>query len=387
MHKFGLWRRWLRPLLSSLRDGLALLLPSFLIRWLYGPADFAFLVHPRGLHDVERRYPFFRKLPPRVREWVLRYHWPVVLEKISVQDALGRCAKGYLISISLTAEQILPERILAKKKILQALKLAEKLGCKIVGLGALTASVTKAGTWLVGQTKLALTTGNAYTVAVTCEDVERLIAQQGLDDPLIAVVGCYGNIGEALTKLLGRHYRLMLVGRASEMLFAFLDRMKGCLDRETVISSDLDALRDADIVITATNSLSLKLTAEMLKPGAVVYDLAQPPNADHPSFWWSDKVLRLDGGYVQAPGLQMRFDLGLPKGTVFACLSETILQALEHDFRNHVGRVDLVHVALTQHWARRAGFRPALGFLEREEVIPNVCERFSNLRGDDARVA
>lgn len=73
MHKFGLWRRWLRPLLSSLRDGLALLLPSFLIRWLYGPADFAFLVHPRGLHDVERRYPFFRKLPPRVREWVLRY--------------------------------------------------------------------------------------------------------------------------------------------------------------------------------------------------------------------------------------------------------------------------------------------------------------------------
>ncbi len=383
----SLWRKWLCPLLCSLRDGLALLLPSFLVRRLYGPADFAFLVHPRDLHDVERRYPFFRKLSPQVREWVLRYHWPVVLDKISVRDALGRRTTGYLISISLTADQMLPERIVAKKKILRALKLAEKLGCKIVGLGALTASVTKAGTWLVGRTKLALTTGNAYTVAVACGDIEQLIAQLALVDPLIAVVGCYGNIGEALTKILGRRHRLMLIGRASEMLFAFLDRMKGYLDKETMISTDLDALHEADIVITVTNSPSLKLTAEMLKPGAIVYDLAQPPNADHPSFWQSDRVQHLNGGYIQVPGLEMRFDLGLPKGVVFACLAETILQALERDFRHHVGCVDLLHVALTQRWAWRAGFRPALGLPEKERVIPNACERFAHVRGNDTRMA
>lgn len=381
MRKFLLWRSWLRPLLRSLRDALALVLPSFLVHRLYGPADFAFLVHPRNLHDVERRYPAFRQLSPRMRNWVLHYHWPVVLDKISVQDALGRRTQGYLISISLTAELMLPERVLAKKKIVQALKLAEKLGCKVVGLGALTASVTKAGTWLVGRTKIALTTGNAYTVAVTCEDIEKLVAHLGLDDPLIAVVGCYGNIGEALTNTLGRRYRLMLVGRASEMLFAFLDRMKGYLDRETVISPDLDALHEADIIITATNSPDLKLTAKMLKPGAIVYDLAQPPNADHPSFWWSAKTIRLDGGYVQVPGLQMRFELGLPKGVVFACLAETILQALERDFRHHVGRVDLGHVALTQRWAWKAGFRSALGLIEltkRAEVVPHVPERFGS---------
>ena len=378
------FREWLRPVLYSLCDGLALVLPKPLARALYGPADFAFVVHPRDLYDVERRYPAFRQLSRRMREWVLHHHWPVVLDTIIVQDALGRRAKGYLISISLTAEQMLPERILAKKKILQALKLAEKLGCKIAGLGALTASVTKAGTWLLGRTKLALTTGNAYTVAVACEDIEQLIDQFDLEDPLIAIVGCYGNIGEALTKLLGERYRLMLIGRAEDMLFAFVDRMRGRLGPETVISADLDDLHQADIVITATNSSSLKLTAEMLKPGAVVYDLAQPPNADHPSFWATERVLRLDGGYVEVPGLQMKFSVGLPKGVVFACLAETILQALERDFRSHVGRVDLGHVNLAQRWARRAGFRSALAG-EKEVITSGYFS--SPSRGDDTSVA
>jgi fatty aldehyde-generating acyl-ACP reductase len=377
-------RKWLRPALSSLRDGLALLFPKPLVRALSGPADFAFVVHPRDLYDVERRYPAFRKLSRRMREWVLHHHWPVVLDTITVQDAQGRRAKGYLISISLTAAQMLPERILAKKKILQALKLAEKLGCKIAGLGALTASVTKAGTWLLGRTKLALTTGNAYTVAVAYEDIERLIEQFDLKDPLVAIVGCYGNIGEALTKLLGERYRLMLIGRAEDMLFAFIDRVQGRLGPEAVISTDLDDLSQADIVITATNSSSLKLTAEMLKPGAIVYDLAQPPNADHPSFWVTERVLRLDGGYVAVPGLQMRFNMGLPKGVVFACLAETILQALERDFRHHVGRVDLGHVTLTQRWARRAGFRSALA---REKEVITSGYFSGSARGDDTSMA
>ncbi len=377
-------RKWLRPALCSLRDGLALVFPKPLVRALYSPADFAFIVHPRDLYDIERYYPAFRKLSCRLREWVLHYHWPVVLDTITVQDALGRRAKGYLISISLTAEQMLPERILAKKKILQALKLAEKLGCKIIGLGALTASVTKAGTWLLGRTKLALTTGNAYTVAIACADIEQLIGQFDLEDPLIAIVGCYGNIGEALTKLLGERYRLMLIGRAEDMLFAFVGRMRGRLGPETVISADLDDLHQADIVITATNSSSLKLTAEMLKPGAIVYDLAQPPNADHPSFWTTERVLRLDGGYVEVPGLQMKFSVGLPKGVVFACLAETILQALERDFRPHVGRVDLGHVTLAQRWARRAGFRSALA---REKEVITSGSFSSSTRGDDTGMA
>ncbi len=104
------WRRWLRPALYSLRDGLALALPKPLVRALSSPADFAFLVHPRDLQDVERRYPAFRQLAPWMRELILRYHWPVVLDTITVQDALGRRVRGHLISISLTAEQMLPER-------------------------------------------------------------------------------------------------------------------------------------------------------------------------------------------------------------------------------------------------------------------------------------
>ncbi len=66
--------KWLRPALCPLRDGLALVLPKPLVRVFCSPAAFAFIVHPRDLYDVERRYPAFRQLPPQMRELVLRYH-------------------------------------------------------------------------------------------------------------------------------------------------------------------------------------------------------------------------------------------------------------------------------------------------------------------------
>lgn len=164
------FRSRLRPALLALRDGLIPLLPRPFRKKL--AADFAFLVHPRDLRDVERRYPAFRRLPPKLQDWILRDHPPVVLGQVTVHDRLGRRAQGYLISISLTAEQMLLKPPLARKKIRGAVRLAEALGCRVVGLGALTASLTHAGTWLLDRLpsssahSLALTTGNAYTVAI-----------------------------------------------------------------------------------------------------------------------------------------------------------------------------------------------------------------------------
>jgi len=356
-------RRWLRLASLALRDGLIPFLPQSINRKLLAPADFAFLIHPRDLQDVERRYPAFRRLSPRLQNWIL-HHPPVVLDRITVRDRLGRHICGYLISISLTAEQMLRKRSLAKEKILQALRLAEALGSRVIGLGALTASVTDSGRWLLGwiqrNMSFALTTGSAYTVAVAHKDIEQLIAHLGLEDPLIAIVGCYGSIGEALTKLLGPKYRLLLIGRAKGRISAFWECIKGYLSRGAMISTRLEDLKEADLIITTTNNPSLKLRAEMLKPGAVVYDLAQPPNTDYPSLWHSNRVLCVDGGLVEAPGVGPRFDFGLPKGVIFACLAETILQALEGDFRHHIGSVSLKHIGLITDWAKRAGFQPAL---------------------------
>lgn len=61
------WRGWLRLTLFALRDGLIPFLPQSINRKLLAPADFAFLVHPRDLRDVERRYPAFRRLPTRLQ--------------------------------------------------------------------------------------------------------------------------------------------------------------------------------------------------------------------------------------------------------------------------------------------------------------------------------
>ena len=54
-------------------------------------------------------------------------------------------------------------------KIIKAGKVAEKLGAKIVGLGAFTSIVGDAGVTVANNLNIAVTTGNSYTVATALE--------------------------------------------------------------------------------------------------------------------------------------------------------------------------------------------------------------------------
>ncbi len=126
---------------------------------------FAFLVHPRNVPDVYRKYPFFKYFSHSFTESVLMRFWPVVLSRITgVEDnQTGKNVDGWVISIPITAEQMMSNRELAKRFIVKACKLAEKKGAKIIGLGALTASLTRGGLDLLPHTKAGITTGRIYT--------------------------------------------------------------------------------------------------------------------------------------------------------------------------------------------------------------------------------
>lgn len=65
-----------------------------------------------------------------------------------------------MIGVPLTPKQMTENRNLAKKRILQAVKLAEKKGVTIIGLGGLIASVTEGGTYILKKN---------HTVNITME--------------------------------------------------------------------------------------------------------------------------------------------------------------------------------------------------------------------------
>ncbi len=76
----------------------------------------------------------------------------------------------------------------------------------------------------------------------------------------------------------------------------------------------------------------------------------------------------VDGGVAEIPGIDVRGDIGLPRGLAYACLCETMLMALEGHRPHAVGTAEVGHARRMRDAARRhahLGFtlaEPALSF-------------------------
>src|SRR5580765_5517348 len=85
-------------LITALRDLFILWSPTFIARMLIQKGDFAFLIHPRDLSDVARKYPIFSHLPPEWVESFTRYLWPIVGSRITglQSSKTGESKTGYI---------------------------------------------------------------------------------------------------------------------------------------------------------------------------------------------------------------------------------------------------------------------------------------------------
>ena len=130
--------------LKGRRDLIIRFLPGFVACLLVGKGEYAFVVHPRDLSDTKRKYPFARYLPKTVIEAWSRYQWPTIASKIKgLRTPAGREVNGWVVICPLTTKLMIKNRGIAQKRVLQTVRLAEKLGAKIVGLGAFTSIITK----------------------------------------------------------------------------------------------------------------------------------------------------------------------------------------------------------------------------------------------------
>src|SRR6185503_3607055 len=125
-----------------------------------GHYKFAFIVHPRSRADIQRKYHIFKYLPDICTDLFTKYFWPVTLSKITGLKSLTNSneIEGFVISILPTAKQMVEDRPLALKRIIQACILAKKKGANIVGLGGLTSSFSKGGLDLLNSVDINITT-------------------------------------------------------------------------------------------------------------------------------------------------------------------------------------------------------------------------------------
>jgi fatty aldehyde-generating acyl-ACP reductase len=264
--------------------------------------------------------------------------------------------KGYISGLLLTARQMmeLPRDVVRKHILNAALLLQDDFNVDLIQLGALTTSVTDGGVWVANQKEYKgyVNHGDSYTAAVTCQTVRKVVEffDEEPSDQVIAIVGAYGVIGEAVSKLLVSQFQhAILIGRRKEKLDELEKKVVG--DFETTVELKT---KEADVIVTATSHPDALLHSEHLGKDAIVVDVSQPPNLSFEECRLRPDVCRVDGGLVDFP-----FVTGIPGmavGKNFACIVEVIMQAMENERKNHVGSIDLSHLRKTENWGKKYGF-------------------------------
>ncbi len=293
--------------------------------------SFTFLVHPRTRtgEDLARVWRPLGRVPEKVYDTALR-RLPLPPVTIAAVEVGGEQV-GHVVLVPFGARHLLQAPAEGRARVARAVDRAVALGSGVVGLGALTATVTAGGASLRNRTDIAVTNGNAFTAAT----VERQ-ARDALDRFVptggrrVAVVGATGSVGTAVTRLLARDggvEHLVLVSRTAPRLAGLAAEVGGRVP--TTTATDLRAVADADLVILLTASADAVLRAEHLAPGAVVIDATQPRNTSPGLLVERPDVLVLDGGVVDVPSLRLHgSDIGLPDGRAYACFAETAMLAL-----------------------------------------------------------
>jgi len=311
---------------------------------------FAFVIHPLSQEDFKKdpAVGMLTKVPgvADVVEKAMAYSPPFIYSKVTgIKSPQGIEAEGWLITVGGTPKQMLahsPE--FTYKRLLQAARMAKRLGAQIMGLGAFTKVVGDAGLTVSRKADIPITTGNSYSASgalwAAADAVRRMgllkIEKGKIIDAKAMVMGATGSIGAVCSRLLALVVNdLYLVGRNPAKLLA----LKKSIEKEapscriTLSTYAERYVGDMDMIVTTTSGAGKKVLDIMrVKPGCVITDVARPLDLSPEDVAKRPDVLVIESGEILLPGDVKMKDIGLPKNVAYACLAETIVLALEGRF-------------------------------------------------------
>uniref|UniRef100_A0A7C3DIQ5 Glycerol-3-phosphate acyltransferase n=1 Tax=Meiothermus ruber TaxID=277 RepID=A0A7C3DIQ5_MEIRU len=341
----------------------------------------AFMIHPLTLDDLFQS-PRFRWARPLVERGLISQSLvenlaeairPMKVGELrGVKTSDGREIRCHLISAPLLPHQITGKPELATQRAIQGARLAKELGCTVVGLGAFWSVVGEKGRMVQEAVpEIEVTNGGAYTAGTVKAAIPGILAhfeQSGrrLQEATAAVVGANGvvafGIARQIAPLVGK---LILVGRNQERLEKSAATLKQNLERkgqpvpQLIVTTDISAIREADLIFTATSDPQPVIFPQHVKPGAWIYDEGVPPDVDA-SVKQVPGVRVIPGGVVRPPGAMTgNLDLHFGEGAVPACLAETMILAAEkaYERKSLGGETKSENIQFFVERAEALGFR------------------------------
>ena len=331
--------------------------------------------------------PRLKEKRRRLAERALRWVPPLKRETVTgIRSPTGRTVEGDMILWPMIPEQIvkMPAEFTVGR-LIEAGKLAQRLGAKIVGLGAYAAWVGRRGVLLAEIMSIPVTTGTSYTIAVALEALRRAAAAVGIElsGSTVTVIGATGCIGEICCRLLSRETgRLILTARHEGKLRELTGSIRALVpEREISFTTNVrEAVVEADVVFVCTNVLTPFVALRDVKPGSLVCDISLPHNIRKEEAENRPDVLVIDGGVVRPPGqVDFHFHFGLGRGLVYACMAETMILALEELYVSFSlgGDISLANVVKVEELGKKHGFTVA-EFISFGNPVPQ--ERLEQVR-------
>jgi predicted amino acid dehydrogenase len=355
---------------------------------------FAFIIHPIDVRrDAARKVPILKYAPMPLIEQILLRKSPVLMSHISgIESPTGAQAEGWLIGCPLSPRQLLhlPHEVVYEK-IAAAGKLGAAQGAKIVGLGAFTSVAGDAGISVAERLRgiINVTSGNSYTVFTAVEGLLKAadLMETDIKNARAVIIGASGSIGAVCAKILAPQVgEVLLAGRHREKL----EKVQAEIQSSNIaISTDIkSALKTSDLILAVSSATDAVIFPEDLKSGAIVCDVARPRDVSRQVVELRDDVLVIEGGVIDVPGahVNFRFNFGFPDKTAYACMSETMILALEGSYESFtlgrdlsVEKVLRIGELAKKHGFELAGFR-AFEKAVTEETIARVRENAKQKR-------
>lgn len=369
---------------------------------------FAFVIHPLSTKMIfrHRLFRWARFLPERLVERVAAYIPPLYISRITgiESPATGQKVEGILFSLGGTPRELMRhDPAFVYRRLIRASRMSERLGARLMGLGAFTSVVGDAGITVAQKADIAITSGNSLTVAATLETAKQAVVKMGgrLEDAHegnVMVIGATGSIGSVCSRLLAQAVpSITLVAPRPEKLID----LKRTIEAETpgaqvtISTTADDYVGRADLIVTTTTALNTRIIDIVkCKPGAVICDIARPPDITAAEAALRPDVLVIESGEILLPGKpDYGYDIGLPPGVAYACLAETALLAMEGRFEDYtlgrnieIDRVKEIYRLYKKHGLQLSGIRSHEHFLT-DEDLARKRHLADDLRRDPEKLA
>jgi acetylornithine/succinyldiaminopimelate/putrescine aminotransferase/predicted amino acid dehydrogenase len=394
-----------------------------------------FLVHFLNESQLAAIEPSFANFSARQQDRFIRKMMPVAepchIGSTSISSASGQKINFNLIVVPMTSRHMSealknPTRSPALRLVKDAVRLARKIGCKVVGLGQYTSIVSKNGEAII-EPGLTITTGNSFTVGISVQSILKAADLKDLNPARtsLSLVGAAGNIGTAYAQIIAKYFtRINLVGsarpgslkrlealrakiikkaykglarskslssipagiaqrlsenpRVKKLLADNADaqlawkaiRSEEWLDLIISVSTEISTISQSDITVAVSNSHERLIRSEHVKQNAIICDVSVPCSTDTDIIHKREDVMFFTGGIVKLPlGEKINAPaFPLPPGNVFACMAETMLLGLSGYRKNlSYGKLALKNIEMIENLARQHGFE--LGALKTQNIF------------------